>query len=371
MLSGVFVLLKLAHLVVVLTAPRFVNYLGSFAYVRDLSSYQLPSVVSAWANFDGLYYLRIAQSGYQQYEQVFFPLYPLLIRLTAPIFLGNKLLAGLFLSNFSLILALWLFYRFLKNSGHKTAGLAIVFLLAFPTAFFFGAVYTESLFLLLVVLTFFLLRARRLFLAGLVTYFAALTRLMGVFLFIPLALYLLSKLKNIPRWWEWGILVFPFLGLLTYMGYLHFTTGDSLAFFHAQSVFGEARSTSFVLLPQVYFRYFKIFFSADWSFQYFVSLLEFVIFSLVLGVLILDLKTRIKKPNYLLISLNLFSFINILLPTLTGSFMSVPRFALLSLSFFVYLSQLKNKLVIGLLSGSFFILQLILLSFFIQGYFVS
>jgi len=155
------------------------------------------------------------------------------------------------------------------------------------------------------------------------------------------------------------------------MLFLFQTTADPLAFFHGQAVFGEARSTSFVLLPQVYFRYLKIFLTASWSFQYFVALLEFCTFSAVFIVLLFDLKARIKQRDYLLLSLNLFSLINILLPTVTGSFMSLPRFALLSLSFFIALSQIKNRFALGLVSLFFVIWQIVLASFFIQGYFVS
>jgi hypothetical protein len=155
------------------------------------------------------------------------------------------------------------------------------------------------------------------------------------------------------------------------MVYLYLSTGNWLAFFHAQSVFGEARSTTLIFLPQVYYRYFKIFITAAWNFQYFVSLVEVITFSGVLGVLLLDLRIQIQKQDFPLIALNLFSLANILLPTLTGSFMSIPRFALLSLSFFVCLSQIKSKLALSLLISFFAVLQLILLSFFIQGYFIS
>ena len=76
-------------------------YQPSFAYPKDLLQYNLPRLISSFANFDGLYYLRIARFGYQQYEQVFFPLYPLAIRCFTLIF-KNPLIAGLIISNLSL-----------------------------------------------------------------------------------------------------------------------------------------------------------------------------------------------------------------------------------------------------------------------------
>jgi Gpi18-like mannosyltransferase len=361
---------KIIHLLTTIVAPQLIPYLGSFAYVKDLAYFRLPPFISAWANFDGLYYLRIAQQGYQQYEQAFFPLYPLLIRFLTPLFFGNSLLTGIFISNLSFLLAIWILHKFLRLSKQKNLFLTLIILLIFPTAFFFGAVYTESLFLLLVVLTFYLLKKGSFLLATIVTYFAALTRLVGIFLILPL---LINLLTTHPRrsWFYWPLLLMPVLGLLTYMVYLYLSTGNWLAFFHAQSVFGEARSTTLIFLPQVYYRYFKIFITAAWNFQYFVSLVEVITFSGVLGVLLLDLRIQIQKQDFPLIALNLFSLANILLPTLTGSFMSIPRFALLSLSFFVCLSQIKSKLALSLLISFFAVLQLILLSFFIQGYFIS
>ena len=106
----------------------------------------------------------------------------------------------------------------------------------------------------------------------------------------------------------------------------------SVVFFRVQPVFGANRSTNLILLPQVYFRYLKIFFTANWNFQYFVSLIEFFIFTFVFIVLILDLlkivkfseNWKLKIGNYERLSLSMFSFINLLLPTLTGTFSSIP-----------------------------------------------
>ncbi len=360
------VLLKFGLILLVsFFAPRFISYLGSFSYPDFLDSYQLPQFVRALANFDGVYYLRIAQNGYSQYEQVFFPLYPLLIRLSRFLFGGSELLAGLAISNLSFWTGLYIFSQtFAKNNNQRFLLSLIIF---FPTAFFFQSLYTESLFFLFVVLTFYYCRKQKLLAAAVFGFSASLTRLMGLFLVIPI---ILASLKNKNR----KLLLYslgPILGLGVYMFYLWQTTGDPLFFFHSQAVFGESRSTSFILLPQVYFRYFKILFTADWSFAYFVAVLEMLFFTAFLIVLSLDLKKQIKVKNFSLISLNLFSLVNILLPTLTGSFMSIPRFSLLSLSFYLYLATLKNKMIKSLLIVFFALFQAVLLCFFIQGYFIS
>ena len=157
------------------------------------------------------------------------------------------------------------------------------------------------------------------------------------------------------------------------MRFLLKTIGDALAFFHAQSVFGEARSTKIILLPQVFYRYLKILFTAKPNLQYFISLIELTIFCFVFTILILDLikNWKLKIKNYSLISLNLFSFANLLISTVTGSFMSIPRFALLSISFFIFLGRIKNVWIVRGLIILFTIFHIVLLSLFIQGYFVS
>ncbi len=306
-------------------------------------------------------------------------MYPILIRTFSPIFKKNYLLSGLFLSNICFFFGLFIFKKYLSSFAKASAdkqfnNVTILFLLLFPTSFFFGAVYTESLFFLLVITTFYFLNKKNYWLAGLTAFLAGLTRVNGIFLIIPFVVEFIKNFKKNKNLWQLGVLIItPFLGLLTYMRYLLITTGDALAFFHVQSVFGEGRSTKLILLPQVFYRYFKILLTVKPNFQYFISFLELTIFSFIFIILILDFikNFKLKIKNYSLFSLNLFSIANILLPTFTGSFMSVPRFSLLSLSFFVFLGSIKNSVVKTTLLIIFFVLHLILAGFFLQGYFVS
>jgi len=103
------------------------------------------------------------------------------------------------------------------------------------------------------------------------------------------------------------------------------------------------------------------------------------IFSLVFAILILDF-LKIKKHLSVAstnlrglqrLGLNIFSFINILLPTATGTFSSIPRYALLSLSFFIFLGELKNSTLKSVIVAIFALLQIAILSLFVRGYFVG
>ena len=366
--------------VIIFFSQKIIPYLGFFPYANQLPLYHLPTWISALANFDGLHYLAIAKNGYGQYEQAFFPLYPLLIKLISPIFLNNQLLTGLIISNVCFFLGLILFYKYLNKGVINHAPTTILFLLVFPTSFFFGAVYTEGLFFLLVVTTLYFLKKENYLFVFVFGFLTAATRIVGVFLIIPIVFHLLTKYQKSKIKYQKYILniknlilIAPLLGLGAYCLYLYKTTGDPFFFFTSQPAFGASRSTHLITFFQVYWRYFKIFFTAAHDFKYFIAIIEFSFFSFVLFILVLDLfkNLKLKIKNFDLLGLNLFSLVNLILPTLTGTFLSLPRFSLLSLSFFIYLAQIKNNFIKYLLVGIFLIFHIILLGYFTQGYFIS
>ncbi len=374
---GLFLTWRFFDFLIVFLSPKFIPYLGEFPYLRQLILFG-NRFFSHFGNFDGIHYLLIAKNGYSQYEQAFFPLFPLLIRYLTPLF-GNELTSGIIISNLSLFAGIFL----LKDSLSlkKTCFICVVvFLLSYPTSFFFGVVYTEGLFFLLIASTLYFLKKKRYLISGLFAILASLTRLAGVFLAIPIFFHLLeeyqiSKIKfreflpNIKNY----LLTAPFIGLGAYCYYLYRTTGDPLYFLTSQPAFGANRSTHLIFLPQVYWRYFKIFVTAAHNFPYYISIVEFVFFNFVLIVLVLDLVKIIRhgKINLARLGLNLFSFANLLLPSLTGTFSSIPRYSLMSLSIFLYISEIESKWIKMLILAVFIIFHAILLGFFSQGYFVS
>ena len=82
--------------------------------------YLLPSKLPQWlwsfANFDGVHYLTIAQKGYSaQFTQVYFPLYPILLKYFSVIFPLNQVLTGLIISNLFFLSSLFVFYLLIKD----------------------------------------------------------------------------------------------------------------------------------------------------------------------------------------------------------------------------------------------------------------
>src|SRR3989338_5534867 len=358
-------------------AVRLIPYLGNFPYKDLIDRYYFPPEVYSFANFDGAHYISIAEKGYAEFEQAFFPLYPLFMKGIGYILEKNYLLAGLLISNISFLLGLVFFYRWLKEFFplEQTVWI-IVSLLVFPTAFFFSAVYSEGLFFLFTTASLYFLKKNNTLLSALFAALSALTRLQGmllvIFFFFSFFQHKRDFISNIKVTFKkhFMLVISPLFGTVIYMTYLFKTEGDPLLFLNVQPMFGAMRSSHLIILPQVYFRYIKIFLTSAHTFQYFIALLEFTMVTLTLFSAIYLLMKAWKRRNYFLIGLSLFSLAHILLPTLTGTFSSVPRYALMALSTYVVISDLKPKYRYAV-AGLSILLQIILTSLFIQGYFIS
>jgi Mannosyltransferase (PIG-V) len=169
--------------------------------------------------WDSIHYLAIAEHGYAQAgDTVFFPLYPLLVRALGYT-IGSDPLAGIVTSALSFAVALTLLHRLTKlELGPQAADVAVWLLALAPLSFFFTAVYTESLFLALSVGAVYAARRDRWALAAALGGLAAVTRVPGVLLVIPLAVIYLEA-HRLPGRRLASILVLP-AALGCYLGYL-------------------------------------------------------------------------------------------------------------------------------------------------------
>lgn len=309
-----------------------------------------------WANFDGVHYLNIAQHGYSQYQQAFFPFLPLFIKFISLIFKENYLISGLLISHASFFISLLLLYKLTKSKW------VIICLLFFPTSFFFVSVYTESLFLCLALGYFYCLKEGKWLIAGTLAALAGATRIVGIILF-PILLWKLVKEKEKTVSKILSVFLSP-LGLFAYMFYLWREYGDPLMFFHVQSFFGANRSgEEIIFFPQVIYRYLKIFISASFSFEYLIALFEFL--SVFFAIFVL-----LKNKKKLDILFQLFVWFLLILPTLTGTFSSMPRYILAIFPIFIILANIELKLKILYILFSFILLTLFT-AFFLSGYFIA
>ena len=340
-------------------APRVIPVFGNkFPYTQILIETKLPYWIWSFGNFDGVHYLRIAQDGYvNQFAQAFFPLYPLLVRLISYLTFGNFLTAALILSNLAFFASLFLFYKLVKKiSDEKIAIWSSAFLLAFPTSFYFQAVYTEGLFFLLIIASFYFFQQKKIILASFMGSLASATRLAGIFL-APSAALTKNKKNLIP------IFTIP-LGLLIYMMYLKIGFHNPFYFLTAQSIWGQERSTTeIVLLPQVFWRYIKILLTTN-GLPLFNGILELT--ATIFAVIMLILSTKIVSREWLV-----FSWIAVITPTLTGTLASMPRYILIAFPIYIALAQIKSVPAKILLITSFMILQTMLVILFTRGYWIA
>lgn len=150
------------------------------------------ALLAPWQRFDALWYVHIAIQGYSAHgwSTAYLPVYPLLIRLlSAPLgLLGVDVLgSALLVSTLSFLALLYVFYLFVAGRhGDATARRAVLLLCVFPTAFFMLAPYTESTYLFLTVSCFLATDRDKPLLAGSLAFLAALTRLQGAVLVLPL-----------------------------------------------------------------------------------------------------------------------------------------------------------------------------------------
>ena len=190
------------------------------------------------ARWDSVWYLRIADSGYGDSapRAAFFPLYPLLVRGVATVLGGSHgalLVAAYLVSLAAFLGALTLLYRLTElELGRRLARPTLLLLAVFPAAVYFGAPYSESLFLLLAVGAFYAARTGRWAWAGACAGLASATRSAGLLLLLPLALI----------WWDarprrahdaaW--LALAPVGIAAYAAWLGIAEGDPFRFLDVQ-----------------------------------------------------------------------------------------------------------------------------------------
>ena len=275
---GIFLSTRLLlMLVIFLSSAAIPMNTGMFGYADPNNL-----VIDGLIRHDSWWYVNIVEHGYTmgdaktgaQGTVTFFPLYPLLVKVVAGP-LHNVYLAGLLVSNGALLAALGFLYGLARHEyGEETAARAAFYLAGAPTAVFFSAMYTESLFVALVCATFYFSQRRRWELAAIAGALASATRNTGVLLAAVIALEGMSQqgfrlwparlrgagAAETARLWRahlvqqvrctlasWRSLLaaaYVPVGLVAYMGFLQLTFGDALGFIHAQATWGRATSAA-------------------------------------------------------------------------------------------------------------------------------
>jgi Gpi18-like mannosyltransferase len=291
-------------------------------------------LLAVWGRWDAVHYLDIASVGYHGTDMAFFPLFPLLIAILGRL-TGNHLIAGLLISNAAFFFGLLYLYKWVEHEFDRgVARRAIFYISIFPTAVFFSAVYTESLFFALTVASFYYIREHKWLVAGVIGLFAALTRSEGVLLVIPFLIEWYSAYRSGQRSIfrpAIAICLIP-LGLALYMGWLWILNGDPLYFSHVQIHWNRHLAPPWVAFGHSLY----IITHARAPQTVANQFLELTFTILMVAVLIGGYKRlRPSAAAYMALS--------ILVPMCTSSLMSMPRFALVLFPMFTILALWGQK----------------------------
>jgi hypothetical protein len=204
----------------------------------------LGSAVEVWGRYDAAWFVRIGEHGYAaaQAAPAFYPLYPTGIAVLGRLTGGHFLAAAVAIAIVFGAVAFALLYRLAVDKvGQAAARRTVVLLAVFPTALFFQAAYSESLFLALAVATFLAAERGHLPTAALLAGLALLTRPTGAALLPALVVFAWqsrSRLRSLA-----SLLLAP-LVFMAYPLLLWIQVGDPLAFRTAEMDPIWARSTS-------------------------------------------------------------------------------------------------------------------------------
>jgi hypothetical protein len=330
-------------------------------------------IVEPLRQWDGLWYRLIALEGYagstETARAAFWPFFPWTMR-------GGSLLTGwtvdtvgYLVANVAFLGALLVLYRLisLDYGSEEPARRTLWALALFPTALFFSAVYTESLFLVLAAGALLLWRRDMLWLAGLVSVGAALTRSAGVFLILPFLALLWDRHRTAWRGYWPGMVpaFFPALGPLIFGLVLEQQQGNWKAFIDVQEQWNRYAAAPWETLRCAAFTCFRlggepdgISFTWWWDFWRHPSwdtltsqqwrldvansdVLELVVTVLFLVLALLGLR---MLPVYQTLWVLPILLIPLLQPSEVHALMSMPRFVVVLFPLFVVLARLVQPL---------------------------
>jgi len=219
-------------------------------------------IFDQWLKWDAHSYTKIP-NGYDSYQEngdfvmlVFFPLYSWILKLVN-IIIPNTNIAALTTSTLCYSFASVFMYKlFCIDYSRESAKKAVLLMSIFPFGFFYGAIMSESTFLLMSVLTLYFIRKHNWILAGIFGMCAALSRSVGVFLIFPATVELieeykvLGNLKNIKQTFsiilkKWCPLLLMPLGTFIYLFINYKVSGNAFDFLRIEEKYWQQVSQPF------------------------------------------------------------------------------------------------------------------------------
>lgn len=335
---------EIFFLTLIASASRIIIFIAAYIYSNGLD---FPENL---CRLDCRWYLdSIVENGYNDHPQknlshpsgdvanwAFFPLFPLFIKVLSTGLNISPLLTSLAFNNILFLVFIASLYLYLKNTTSIKKPLygAAAFCF-FPFTLYFSVPYSESLFLTLLFLGLLALKKKKLVTAAIIGALLSATRYNGILfeiIFIAYAITILFEAKSAHQDYTkillaviFGTLLIP-LGLELYSVYLHFKTGDSLAFMHIQRAWGRSAG-NFILKP-------------------FLSALEsptpyklYGMMTFMLGI-IASAWVLSKK----IWGEGLFTLISLITALSTGTFTSASRYSMTSLGWILFFCSVTAKM---------------------------
>jgi len=263
-----------------------------------------------------------------------------------------------------------LFYYLIKKQFNSKIALnALLLYLFFPYALFFTTGHTESLFLLLILLTFYFLEKKQYFGASIFGMLVTLTRPNGLIIFFVVALAILldiikkknNNFKEISKK-IFYLFIIP-LGTFGYSVFNYLKTGNFFYWIESRTktASGTYPSINNFLhldlalnrLGSITFRYMEV-----------AVLIIFFLFLLISWFWV----RKNKFPLYYW----LYSLLVFLMPLLVNNFPSYGRYQLVSFPFFIFLAIiLNNKYLLWLILLGFLGLQIYFIIYMVNWYFIA
>lgn len=333
----------------------------------DQSLYPMPPSVEKLIRWDAHWYTYVAGHGYDAKSIVFFPMLILLIKLLS--YLGIHIaLAGLLVCNVFTFFSFWIMdLTFRLDFSAKEVQYSLFAYALMPTSLFLNSIYTEPVFITFSLLCIYFARRKKWWYSGIAGAFAALTRNLGIFLFLFL-LYEFFKKSPQLRKSSYNILPLFFLplALTLFMLYNQYLLGDPLAFINSQQGWGR----HFDLPWSNLWANIPLTFSANPNSQPGIALDTLTVISSAIGLFSLTFLPQFKIPtSYLLIGWLWF-----LIPFISTApglpLYSMSRFILPIFPLYLFFGQLPPKLYYCFLFISASLL-LLCTSFFINWYWIG
>ncbi len=332
------ILIVIAAKILVLAIGYVVTYLNSGP------AQPLIIVMSMFNHWDAPHYVDIANNWYVNVGDaanfiVFFPLYPILIRLFT--FDFNYInLTALIVSNVCSLIAFFYLYKLAKLEFNDSVAVkAVLFLSIFPTAYFLSAPYTEGLFFALVIVSIYYARLGKWQFAGLISLFAALTRIAGLLLLPVLLVEYFHqkgwKPRKIDASFLWIFLALA--GFLIYLGLNNQVTGSPFTFMTVEAMHWYNRLDPWSGLTSAY----SWARNASYPDNITIGLAPLVFAAFGLLMVIVSIWRRLR-PVYIV-----YMFLSWGLAVSTSWWISVPRYVMSMFPMFMLFGLLTNRKAIN------------------------